>query len=106
MCSQETDKERLELEVWLQALERQKENINEEFYLKGGLKKMTKNFTTDALLRLSDVEAIAGYKKSKIYNLMAELKFPQPIRLGRSVRWKFSEINSWINSLSSQEAGR
>ncbi len=60
------------------------------------------------LLRLSDVEAVAGIKKSKIYNLMAEGAFPQPVRLGsRSVRWKSSELNEWIKGLSSSaEAGK
>lgn len=61
--------------------------------------------TPDTLLRLPDVEKISGYKKSKIYNLMAEQKFPQPIRLGiRTVRWKSSEISSWIDGLSSSQA--
>jgi prophage regulatory protein len=64
------------------------------------------NFNYDALLRLTDLEKIVGYKKSKIYNLMAELQFPQPIRLGRSVRWKSSEINKWISGLSSGKSGQ
>lgn len=66
----------------------------------------TKAFTrpemavSDTLLRLSDVEAIAGFKKSKIYQLMEENRFPKPVRLGkRSVRWKSSSINTWIKGL-------
>jgi prophage regulatory protein len=65
---------------------------------------MSKTYNIDALLRLPDVENISGYKKSKIYNLMAENNFPQPVRLGkRTVRWKSSEISSWINNLSSSQ---
>ncbi len=60
--------------------------------------------THDNLLRLPDVEAIAGYKKSKIYKLMEEGKFPKPVRLGaRTVRWKSSEIRSWIDGLISTQ---
>lgn len=55
---------------------------------------------SDTLLRLSDVETIAGFKKSKIYQLMEENRFPKPVHLGkRSVRWKSSAINNWIHSL-------
>ncbi len=69
---------------------------------------MPKTYTIDTLLPLHDVEAIVGYKKSKIYNLMAEDKFPQPVRLGkRTVRWKNSAISSWIEGLSSsQDTGK
>lgn len=69
---------------------------------------MPQTHTPDTLLRLPDVESIVGYKKSKIYNLMAENKFPHPVRLGKlSVRWKSSEISSWIDSLSSsQDTGK
>jgi len=68
---------------------------------------MTQMQTPDTLLRLPDVEAIVGYKKSKIYQLMAENKFPQPYRpTSRSIRWKSSEISSWINGLSSSQEAR
>jgi prophage regulatory protein len=55
---------------------------------------------SDTLLRLSDVEAIAGFKKSKIYQLVAEGRFPKPLHLGkRSIRWKGSQIKVWIDNL-------
>lgn len=61
--------------------------------------------TTDTLLRLPEVEAIVGLKKSKLYLLIQEGDFPPPIRLGkRAVRWKASVVDAWINNLSSQEA--
>lgn len=56
--------------------------------------------TTDNLLRLNEVEAIVGLKKSKLYLLIQECKFPPPIRLGkRSVRWSASSVSSWIESI-------
>ena len=56
---------------------------------------------TDSLLRLSQVEAIVGLKKSKLYLLIQEGGFPPPVRLGkRSVRWKASAINNWIENIT------
>ena len=65
---------------------------------------MTSNFTTPAtpesLLRLPEVEAVVGMKKSKIYSLLQEGQFPAPVRLGpRSVRWKGSAVRAWIDGL-------
>jgi prophage regulatory protein len=58
--------------------------------------------TTDTLLHLSEVEAIVGLKKSKLYLLIQAGEFPQPLRLGkRAVRWKSSTIHNWIESLPS-----
>ncbi|WP_306546959.1 AlpA family transcriptional regulator [Desulfobulbus sp.] len=55
---------------------------------------------TESLLRLPEVEAIVGLKKSKVYTLIQEGGFPKPVKLGtRSVRWKASDVYSWINSL-------
>lgn len=55
---------------------------------------------TESLLRLPEVEAIVGLKKSKLYTLIQEGGFPQPVKLGtRSVRWKASSIYGWIENL-------
>lgn len=55
---------------------------------------------TETLLRLHEVEAIVGLKKSKLYTLIQEGRFPQPVKLGtRSVRWKASTIYGWIEAL-------
>ena len=84
---------------------------------------MTSNFTTPAtpesllgptihahaesLLRLPEVEAVVGMKKSKIYSLLQEGQFPAPVRLGpRSVRWKASAVSAWIDNLKADTTGR
>lgn len=55
---------------------------------------------TESLLRLPEVEAIVGLKKSKLYTLIQEGGFPPPVKLGtRSVRWKASTVYGWIDSL-------
>jgi prophage regulatory protein len=57
---------------------------------------------TESLLRLPEVEAIVGLKKSKLYTLIQEGRFPQPVKLGtRSVRWKASTVYGWIDGLPS-----
>ena len=53
------------------------------------------------LLRLSEVEARIGLKKSAIYAGMATKSFPAPVRLGnRCVAWHEAEIDAWIASRS------
>ena len=55
---------------------------------------------TESLLRLPQVEAVVGLKKSKIYSLLQAGQFPAPVRLGpRSVRWKGSAVRAWIDGL-------
>lgn len=51
----------------------------------------------DRLLRLPSVEAIAGIKKSTIYTLMREGKFPQCIAItGRMVAWPETTVLQWV----------
>ena len=72
--------------------------IQEEFG--NELKRKFHQLTPEQLLRLPEVEAIVGLKKSKLYELIADNRFPQPVKLGtRSVRWKASAVYGWINSL-------
>lgn len=52
-----------------------------------------------ALTRRKDVEKRVAMSRSRIYALMAEDKFPKPIRLGAmSVAWLESEITEWIDA--------
>jgi prophage regulatory protein len=50
------------------------------------------------LLRLPQVQEIVPYSSSTIYQLIAEGKFPAPVKLGpRASAWLESEIHDWIN---------
>ena len=52
----------------------------------------------ERLLRLPDVEALVGLRKSSIYDAMKRGEFPTPVRLSRrAVCWPASAIESWIN---------
>ncbi|RLJ22026.1 AlpA family transcriptional regulator [bacterium endosymbiont of Escarpia laminata] len=50
------------------------------------------------ILRLQKVTDLVGLKRSSIYNLMAEGRFPKPITLGgkRAVGWIDQEVNDWL----------
>ena len=51
----------------------------------------------DKLLRLPDVEALTGCKKSTIYNLMRAGKFVQPVRISaRCTAWPESAVLQWV----------
>jgi len=53
------------------------------------------------LIRLKDVEKAVGLKKSFIYQMVKEGKFPQPFKLGpRAVAWRRDEIDGWIEGLA------
>lgn len=53
--------------------------------------------SADRLLRLPDVQAITGLRRSAIYQAMKEHRFPQCVKLGpRAAAWPESEIQAWI----------
>lgn len=58
---------------------------------------VSQNLTID---RLPKVKAKTGWSRSSIYSLIAQGKFPAPIKLGqgRAVGWLSTEIDEWIAS--------
>jgi prophage regulatory protein len=59
------------------------------------------NATNDAslkILRLPQVCEVTGLCRSMIYQLEADLKFPQRVKIGvRAVGWLDKEVNAWLN---------
>jgi predicted DNA-binding transcriptional regulator AlpA len=51
----------------------------------------------ERLLPLPEVESRSGFKSSFIYQLIKEGKFPQPVKIGTSSRWRESEVQQWIH---------
>ncbi|MDY0743391.1 AlpA family phage regulatory protein [Paucibacter sp. R3-3] len=50
----------------------------------------------EALLRMPTVRRLTGLGRSTIYKMIAEDKFPKPVRIGeRAVAWRESELNHW-----------
>ncbi|TBW35693.1 AlpA family transcriptional regulator [Azotobacter chroococcum] len=49
------------------------------------------------LLRLPEVSALVGFKRTHIYDLMAEGRFPKARRIGvRAVAWDSREVEQWV----------
>ncbi|MGA0138490.1 MAG: helix-turn-helix transcriptional regulator [bacterium] len=51
---------------------------------------------SERLLTLTQVQDQTGFRKSKLYELISAEEFPEPIHLGRAVRWLESEVQLWI----------
>lgn len=50
------------------------------------------------ILRLPQVEQLTGYKRSSIYAMMKDGRFPQQKRIGPgAVGWDSNEIEGWVN---------
>ncbi len=61
----------------------------------------------ERLLRLPDVEALTGLRKSSIYDAMRRGEFPHPVKLSRrAVCWPLSSVQSWIADRIAQGGGR
>ena len=49
------------------------------------------------LLRIPEVIERTGYRKSELYRLMKEARFPKPVKLGeRCSAWPEHEVSQWI----------
>ncbi|MFC1761808.1 helix-turn-helix transcriptional regulator [Planctomycetota bacterium] len=51
---------------------------------------------TEQLWRVSQVKMPTGLSERTIWRLCDSAKMPAPIRIGRSVRWRRSDILRWI----------
>lgn len=51
------------------------------------------------IMRLPEVVAATGYKRSSIYNFMEEGSFPKSYAIGkRAVGWDSVEVEKWVKS--------
>jgi len=54
----------------------------------------------ERLLTISEVVKIVGFKKSTIYKFIKKGKFPKQVKIGKSSRWKLSDINKWLEQFN------
>ena len=60
--------------------------------------------SSDRLLRLPAVLKLTGMAKATIYRLIADRRFPRPIRItGRAVAWRERDVLEWIRARPSTE---
>ena len=50
----------------------------------------------DKLVDMVFITQFTGLTDKWFYKLISEKKFPKPIKLGRSSRWRESEIHQWL----------
>lgn len=49
------------------------------------------------VLRLPEVIAMVGLRRSSIYGMVAAGMFPRPVRLGaRAVAWRRADLEAWL----------
>ena len=57
----------------------------------------------DRVMRLPEVCETIGFSTGHVYRMISQKRFPAPYRTGiRSVGWKQSEIQNWIDDLRKQ----
>lgn len=55
------------------------------------------------LLKRKQVEEASGLSRSSIYQMMAEGRFPKPLKVGRrAVRWSEEDLKQWQEALLEQ----
>lgn len=55
--------------------------------------------SSSLLLRLPAVMTLTGLGRSTIYRLVAEKRFPCPVRIAsRAIAWRRSDLNVWTES--------
>ena len=45
---------------------------------------------------ISDLQRETGFSERKLWSLRAAGSMPQPLRVGRSVRWRRADIEAWV----------
>ena len=62
---------------------------------------------TKKVIRRIEVEARIGLACSTIYAMMAEGKFPRPVKIGRrAVGWVEEDANNWLRNKITQQSGQ
>lgn len=50
----------------------------------------------DQLVDMAFITRFTGMTDKWFYRLISESKFPEPIKLGRSSRWRRSQVEAWL----------
>ena len=55
------------------------------------------------ILRRKDIENQFGLSRSTIYAMMANGKFPKPVKLGhRAVGWRSDDLQTWFENMQEE----
>jgi prophage regulatory protein len=53
--------------------------------------------TAPVLLTADEVAAMLGVSERTLWRLLSAGKVPEPVRFGRSTRWRAAEVADWID---------
>ena len=54
------------------------------------------NLETKTLLSADEVAAMLNISERTLWRLLSAGKVPEPVRFGRSTRWRLSDVREWI----------
>ena len=52
--------------------------------------------STAVLIPVEEVASMLGVSERTLWRLLSAGKVPEPLRIGRSTRWRSAEIREWI----------
>ena len=58
---------------------------------------------SEDFLKTEDIIKKFGISKETLFNWRKQNKFPAPIKIGRRLLWKKSDIDDYINKISSEK---
>ena len=61
--------------------------------------------TIESLLSIPQTARLIGLSPRTLWRMVAEAKTPEPVRIGRAVRLRASEVNRWIELGCPDRAG-
>ncbi|ELI8780163.1 TPA: helix-turn-helix transcriptional regulator [Citrobacter freundii] len=59
----------------------------------------------DPLIDMNFITAYTGMTDKWFYRLISDNAFPKPIKLGRSSRWRRSEVEAWMQQRVNDSRG-
>jgi len=51
-----------------------------------------------ALLTLTETASYVNLSVSKVQSLLRQDRFPKPKRIDKSVRWRLTDLDAWVNA--------
>ncbi|WP_373225540.1 helix-turn-helix transcriptional regulator [Enterobacter cloacae complex sp. ESBL7] len=66
---------------------------------------ITADLLNDKLVDMAFITEFSGLSDKWFYKLIQDGQFPKPIKLGRSSRWRRSEVESWMRQRIADSRG-